>query len=1010
MYVASPALYEQYEQWTTGKLQDSSKEVQKLSLSLYRYLCRMSSRSTPYGLFAGTTMLRPATDTKVVLRAKESFSRHARLDMNCTTKLGQELVRAPHLQEQLLFYPNSSLYRAGDMYKYIEVTIDDNFYRSFSISSIEWTPYLEKLLDGAKNGATWESLSNVLLQDDISTEEVQDYLKALEEAQVLVSELEPNMTGDQYVDIIIDKLGKLNGTELQRDKLKAISQELASQEVGVKKYLNTLTSLDSLVSSVTSKHYVQVDMYAQTTEGTISCEVESYIQRKFEKLHKIFSPKPNQRLERFKEKFLARYQTEEVPLTHVLDPDLGIGYDVFTPGQATNTPLVDMFHFQSSSAAQTNIEWGKRESLLLNKVLQAVSQGKKVVHLTDEDVESMSNYKGSNAGGASVLGTLLRHNQGSHSSEVDWKFQLRVISGYSSLNLISRFCHGSKQLAEQAAMQLKEEPQDDSVIVAEVTHLPQARHGNVLLRPQLREYEIPYLSRSTCASDKIISINDLYVSVQNNTVILRSKRLKKQIVPRHTNAFNGNISSLPVFKFFYDLQQQETHYHLAGWDWGFLAEQPFLPRVEYDKLILTPARWVLHKKALPGMERVELENLSSFCKDYFERIELPALVQIVDGDNELLVDTTNSVSLKFLTDKIVKEGYVHVVEFLQTPDNCVVSGPDGKHASELVIPISLSGVERNPWENYVSFRNALAKSASIERAFAPGSDWMYIKVYGGHGICDRIIRDTVLPLVQELKEEHLIEKWFFIRYGDPDNHLRIRFNNSRNPFLLQSVLHRMHERLQPLLLSGNVQKVQVDTYQREIERYGVRTMLDCEGLFTYDSEAVAQLLRFMYAHELDEEFRWKAALIGMDTLLNDFGFEPEEKLDMVKQWRDAFFAEHGGHKLLSIQLDKSYRNHATTVVALLSEEWQGETLGHVRAIFHERSLSSQPHIERIVLAYNMQKGSLRELVQSLLHMFLNRVFNAKQRQHELVLYHFLHKAYRTLLATKKYRETALTGA
>ena len=92
-------------------------------------------------------------------------------------------------------------------------------------------------------------------------------------------------------------------------------------------------------------------------------------------------------------------------------------------------------------------------------------------------------------------------------------------------------------------------------VVAEIAHVPEVRTGNILSRPHLREYEISYLTNTTLDDDHVIPVNDLMVSVSNNRVVLRSKRLKKEIVPRLTTAHNFSKGT-PVYRFLCELQNQ----------------------------------------------------------------------------------------------------------------------------------------------------------------------------------------------------------------------------------------------------------------------------------------------------------------------------------------------------------------------------------------------------------------------------------------------------------------------
>ena len=53
-----------------------------------------------------------------------------------------------------------------------------------------------------------------------------------------------------------------------------------------------------------------------------------------------------------------------------------------------------------------------------------------------------------------------------------------------------------------------------------------------------RAYEIVYLSNSEIPTENQIFINDLYVSIKNDSIQLRSKKLDKEVIPILSNAHN----------------------------------------------------------------------------------------------------------------------------------------------------------------------------------------------------------------------------------------------------------------------------------------------------------------------------------------------------------------------------------------------------------------------------------------------------------------------------------------
>src|SRR5690625_2450551 len=110
------------------------------------------------------------------------------------------------------------------------------------------------------------------------------------------------------------------------------------------------------------------------------------------------------------------------------------------------------------------------------------------------------------------------------------------------------------------------------------------------MRPILRKYEIPFLCNSSVDKKFQVSINDLLVSIVGDEVVIWSKKLNKRIIPRISNAHNFRISSLPIYRFLGDVQNDSIIDGL-GWDWGIYSSCEFLPRISYNKIIICRAIW-----------------------------------------------------------------------------------------------------------------------------------------------------------------------------------------------------------------------------------------------------------------------------------------------------------------------------------------------------------------------------------------------------------------------------------
>ena len=139
IYVASQPLYERCQRW----LADEPLKSEKLVVTLHKYLIRMCTRCTPYGLFAGCavgtigekTLLEPGT---------EPARQHTRPDIEALLSLKDYLVGFPHVRDQLRVYPNSTLYPVGDTLRYVEQQ-RENGQRQYFISSVGVDAHLRRI-------------------------------------------------------------------------------------------------------------------------------------------------------------------------------------------------------------------------------------------------------------------------------------------------------------------------------------------------------------------------------------------------------------------------------------------------------------------------------------------------------------------------------------------------------------------------------------------------------------------------------------------------------------------------------------------------------------------------------------------------------------------------------------------------------------------------------------------------------------------------------------------------
>jgi thiopeptide-type bacteriocin biosynthesis protein len=198
----------------------------------------------------------------------------------------------------------------------------------------------------------------------------------------------------------------------------------------------------------------------------------------------------------------------------------------------------------------------------------------------------------------------------------------------------------------------------------------------------------------------------------------------------------------------------------------------------------------------------------------------------------------------------------------------------------------------------------------------------------------------------------------------------------------------------------------IDTYKREIERYGANFIEDSETLFYNDSVAVMNVLDSIDG-EAGDQIRWWAACKSVDSLLDDFNLKMAEKQLLLQSLSQLFFREFApgdpkSAKKLKVSLSNKYRVHAPDIENVLNNKQLLDSF--LFDVFEERSRSNKRTVVEILnkmeLGHNGM-AALIEFLKSHIHMNLNRLFISQRRKHEMVLYHYLNEYYRSQIAIQK---------
>ena len=1091
LYVASPDLDGSFDDWLADP---DSRRGRRVERALVRYLERMAARATPFGLFAGCAVGRVGDQTDLRLPPRTAQRRHTRLDMHYLCGLIDALEGDPLIRAQLRFRPNSSLYRLGDHWHWTELTPDDARH-SHRFRRRAASPWLDQLIELARDGVTLGELASAL--DDAALmparlpltpqpplphagegeqarylpspsqgggvggggnsggRGVGGLLDALVEQQLLVSELQPAVTGPEPIHPLIEQLDVLApGAPMAAEvaaTLRAVRDGLLQLDEGglgaaPAAYRAITTRLEALPATVDRSRLLQGELIKTPGDRAaaglaLGADILAEIGRGVEILRRLHHPARSS-LERFRERFISRYEgvevRREVPLVEALDPEEGLGFGP-TTGHDGGVSLLDGLELPAGSADRT-VPWGPRQTVLLAKLSEALATGATEIELSEADLDHLANKEPLPLPRAYAVTAVVAASSAEALARGDVRLLLGGVAGPSGARMLGRFCHGDPVLQQQVERYVRaEEPPRPGAVFAEIAHLPEPRAGNILHRPLFREYEITFLGASGAPVERQIPITDLIVTVDGERVVLRSARLGCEVIPRLTSAQNYfHPRTTALYRFLAALQDQGVATKL-GWDWGPLADAPFLPRVRSGRLILSRARWRITAEEAARLGSLQGAELFRAVQAWRAQRGIPRHARLADYDNELLVDFDNVLSVESFAQLVRDRDQALLVEALPGPDDLCVSGPEGRFFHELAIPFlhvdapttgdpaearatnGVVSVDRVGRANgAVAVGDGVAAKepprtpvsrVAAHRRFPPGSGWLFAKLYTTPSTVDTLLRVVVRPLVDRALGSGAADGWFFIRFGDPDWHLRLRVHG--DPARLHAeVLPLLQDAVAPLLESGQVRRFALDTYERELERYGGPAGMPlCEQLFQADSTAVLEIVEALDDMELAEA-RWKLAVAGMDVLLSGLGLGLTEKLAVASASRDRFGREHHADQKLLRQIGDRFRTERASVEAVFdpgsrSVEADDRKVGVSAAL---RRLAVRVGPAMTCLRTAAERGELSlpltELAPSLLHMHANRLLRSDQRRQEMVLYDFLYRLYDARAARARTAATA----
>jgi thiopeptide-type bacteriocin biosynthesis protein len=956
------------------------KNPERLKAKLLRYLIRMSTRPTPYGLFAGCASVRLGERTDLTI-TNTFGSSHTRPDMDWLMELVATAESDPAIRRRLQLTKNPLIRREGDRFALAEQMPGGQGDRNQPVS-IRATGVVTLALELAKDGIQYSTLMDRLVRATprATQEKVEKLLAELWERTFLLTELRPPLTTDSPARHVLERLACITEaaaihTILDTFLSAAALWDQTPHDASGSAFRTMLECID--VAQAKRKVFFQTDM-ALSVEGRLGAIVAEEAARAAQVLLRL-SPTPGglSSLTAYRNAFVARYGTErEVAVLELLDLHHGLG-----PPSAHGHAFVGPEPRRTEARSRT----------LLALATSALHKRQRVVDLDEKTIARLetSELLPENSPVSLDVNLLVAARSATAIDAGDFTAVIGPnLGAWAAGRNFGRFAHlqspeiGRELLASAARIEQSLHFPDH--VCAEVVYMPaNVRSANVTIRPSVRSHEVVLGVSPGVAEADVIPIEELAVGVANNRFYVRWTRVGRYV--RFVSGHMLNDFSAPPIAQFLIQVSYDGLVPFASFDWGPAEGFPFLPRVQTGRLVLRPAEWRLSE------ESVAPDDADSFAR-WAADWDVPRYVSLSFGDNRLILDLEQGWHVAQLITELKKlpEGRALLLqEVLPALGEAWLNGSEGHYYSEFIVPVVLRPFRAtNPREDrherlqprHIAIERGRGESVQIEsqiattqRRFPPGSEWLFAKLYSPSHREDDLIAESLLPFADNVAAAGLADSWFYIRYADPENHIRLRFHGSPDR-LSGHLFGQLCQWANAMVASGTCTRVVFDTYDRELERFGgAAGMAIAESVFCADSRTAAELVRVLNSKAwANEDERIVLLAVAMDDLLGGTGLDEFMRQDWYKGQvgdnRREFSSEF---RKLKNPLRKALGNRQQW----LAEKSFGDVIARALTRRREHLTSVFPQLSQLADTHALEQP-LDKLRASFTHLHVNRLGGA----------------------------------
>ena len=248
--------------------------------------------------------------------------------------------------------------------------------------------------------------------------------------------------------------------------------------------------------------------------------------------------------------------------------------------------------------------------------------------------------------------------------------------------------------------------------------------------------------------------------------------------------------------------------------------------------------------------------------------------------------------------------------------------------------------------------------------------WLSLYLFH-HGDGDRVLKQIVHPFI---KQWHA--SWFFIRYWEGGDHIRLR---------LKAAAHQHHSIVKSLDADRSLLKsIQIAAYEPEIDRYGnLQTMPWAEHYFECSS---AYILNWIVNKQTSQSPTAQAIKLHL-TLLSATGWDKDSLIGVcnyfLEGWLPKLFNQTEPKERQRLfwlnQFERVFKVSKPQIIKAAKQFWQAL---NVKALDDDLNtyLSATIGITKLYQSIGFEKDKLFQIISSFMHMNNNRLGISNQEE------------------------------